>query len=145
MSSELIETLGRAWAGDLDALLSLYHQDGIFEDKAFGIVHHGHDGLREVFDFTYRMMPDFRVAYGDHVVTADYAASRWIFTGSFHGTFEGRRYAGAPVRIEGVSFMRLREGKIVQNTDYWNLASLAEQLNGATSEPAPTETTGEAR
>lgn len=124
----LIEHLEKAWAGDLDTLLSLYVEDCTFEDKAFDIVHHGHAGLREVFAFSYQMMPDFRAVYGEHVVGDDYAATKWTFTGTFHGAFQAVQYDGVPVRIEGVSFMKLADGKIVRNSDYWNVGSLAEQL-----------------
>lgn len=125
---QLIENLEQAWAGNLETLLDQYVEDCIFEDKAFGLVHRGHVGLREVFDFTYKMMPDFRVTYGDQIVGASFGAVQWVFTGSFNGDFEGTTHAGTPLRIEGVSFMKLRDGRIAHNIDYWNLAALAQQL-----------------
>lgn len=125
---QLIENLAKAWTGDLETLLGQYTEDCIFEDKAFGLVHHGHVGLREVFEFTYKMMPDFHVTYGDCVINEAFGAVQWVFTGSFNGDFEGSLHSGTPVRVEGVSFMKLREGRIAHNADYWNLAALALQL-----------------
>jgi len=107
-----------------------YVPDCTFEDKAFGIVHHGHAGLREVFAFTFTMMPDFRVRYGTTVLNHDAGAAEWTFTGHFHGEFGGRHHTGTPVRIEGVSFMTFRDGRIATNTDYWNVKSLEQQLAG---------------
>ena len=126
---QLIANLEKAWAGNEQTLIDQYVEDCTFEDKAFGLLHHGHAGLREVFEFTYKTMPDFRVAYGDSVIDDNFGAVQWVFTGSFHGEFEGRQHAGTPVRIEGVSFMKLRKGLIVHNCDYWSLATLAAQLN----------------
>ena len=125
---DLITQLEKAWSGSLDTLLSLYAEDCVFEDKAFNLRHEGHEGIREVFAFTYDMMPDFRVSYSDYVVTDDRAAAPWTFTGSFSGEFEGKTYSNVPVRIDGVSFMRLADGKITHNSDYWNLPAIAEQL-----------------
>ena len=129
----LITNLERAWAGDLDLLLAQYVEACVFEDKAFGLKHHGHDGLREVFQFTFTMMPDFRVSYGQHVIGETHGATEWTYTGSFHGDFQGIQHHGTPVRVDGVSFMKLRGGLILENSDYWNLAALSQQLEGASS------------
>jgi steroid delta-isomerase-like uncharacterized protein len=126
--SNLIANLTAAWAGDCELLIAQYVPDCRFEDKAFGIVHHGHEGLREVFAFSFSMMPDFRVAYGNVVLGPDCGAAEWTFTGSFHGEYDGKVHAGTPVRIEGVSFMTFRDGKIATNTDYWNVKTIEQQL-----------------
>ena len=128
MPSQLTADLTRAWAGDLDSLIAQYAEDCTFEDKAFGLVHHGHAGLREVFAFTFGMMPDFRVTYGNELIGEDCGAAEWTFTGSFHGDYEGKLHAGTPVRIDGVSFMTFRDGKIVTNCDYWNVKTIEQQL-----------------
>lgn len=131
MASTLIQNLTTAWAGDEALLIAQYVEDCTFEDKAFGIVHHGHAGLREVFAFSFSMMPDFRVEYGNEVLGPDCGAVEWSFTGSFQGEYDGVQHAGTPVRIQGVSFMTFRDGKIVTNTDYWNVRTIEQQLAGA--------------
>lgn len=128
MHGKLIENLTKAWAGDEQLLIDQYVEDCTFEDKAFGIVHKGHAGLREVFAFTFGMMPDFQVEYGDPALTERNGAVQWTFTGSFQGEYDGVKHSGTPVRIEGVSFMTFRDGKIVSNTDYWNVRTIEEQL-----------------
>lgn len=128
MQGNLIENLTKAWAGDEQLLIDQYVEDCTFEDKAFGIVHKGHAGLREVFAFTFGMMPDFRVEYGEPALTESNGAVQWTFTGSFQGEYDGVKHSGTPVRIEGVSFMTFRDGKIVSNTDYWNVRTIEEQL-----------------
>lgn len=124
----LIDSLTQGWAGDCDKLISIYDHECTFRDKAFDIVHHGHDGLRSVHNFSFTMMPDFNVSYGEPAITDSAGAVEWVFTGSFNGEFEGRSFAGTPVRIEGVSFMTFRDGLIKTNTDYWSLDSLRQQL-----------------
>jgi hypothetical protein len=125
----LLADLERAWAGDVDRLVPLYAGPCRFEDKALGLVHHRHAGIREVFAFTVSMMPDFRVVYGEHVLGAEAGAAQWVFAGAFRGRFAGRIYPATPVRIEGVSFMTFAGDRILTNTDYWSLASLSEQLD----------------
>ena len=133
MASTLIQNLAKAWAGDVDLLIDQYVEDCIFEDKAFGIIHHGHDGLREVFAFSFTMMPDFRVEYSNEVLGPDCGAAEWTFIGSFHGDYDGVTHTGTPVRIQGVSFMTFRDGKIVTNTDYWNVKTIEQQLAGVSA------------
>lgn len=128
MSADLIANLTAAWAGDRDLLIAQYVSDCTFEDKAFGIAHHGHAGLREVFAFTFTMMPDFKVAYGNTVLGPERGAAEWTFTGSFHGEYGEKVHAGTPVRIDGVSFMTFKGGKIATNTDYWNVKTIEQQL-----------------
>ena len=131
MPNQLLNDLTNAWAGDLDLLLAQYTEDCTFEDKAFGLVHHGHEGIREVFAFTFTMMPDFRVAYGKAALTEAAGAVEWTFTGSFHGEYGGKVHTGTPVRIDGISFMTFRDGRIVTNTDYWNVKTIEQQLDAA--------------
>lgn len=128
MKSKLAQDLESAWAGDFETLKAQYVEDCTFEDKAFGIVHHGHQGLREVFDFSFGMMPDFKVEYTNEALGPDSGALEWTFTGSFRGEYDGKIHVATPVRISGVSFMTLRDGKIVTNCDYWNVKSIEEQL-----------------
>ena len=128
MKSKLAQDLELAWAGDLEMLLAQYVEDCTFEDKAFGLLHHGHEGLREVFGFTFSMMPDFKVVYGNEVIGTDCGALEWIFTGSFRGEYDGKVHKATPVRIAGVSFMTFRDGKIATNCDYWNVKTIEEQL-----------------
>jgi len=130
MKHPLLEQLERAWAGDGDLLVSLYDDPCTFEDKAFNLAHHGHAGIREVFAFTFAIMPDFRVVYGPAVIGPDAGAAEWVFTGTFRGDYNGRTFAPTPVRIEGISFMQFRNGKIARNADYWNVGSLDAQLGG---------------
>jgi steroid delta-isomerase-like uncharacterized protein len=125
---QLIEKLTQAWAGDLATLLSLYHPECVFLDKAFDIRHDGHEGIRQVFTLSFLMMPDFRVTYGKYAITELAGAVEWFFTGSFRGEFSGKMYDGVPVRIEGVSLMVFRDGLIAANTDYWDVKSLSRQL-----------------
>ncbi|WP_026911081.1 nuclear transport factor 2 family protein [Patulibacter minatonensis] len=124
----LIANLQRGWAGDCDLLVAQYVEDCRFEDKAFGVVHEGHAGIREVFDFSFSLMPDFRVEYRRWTLNDDAGAAEWVFTGSFHGEHDGTKHEGTPVRLEGLSFMTFRDGRIVTNTDYSNMAALSAQL-----------------
>jgi steroid delta-isomerase-like uncharacterized protein len=133
MASQLIKNLTKAWAGDEQLLVDQYVEDCTFTDKAFDIVHHGHKGLREVFAFSFSMMPDFRVEYGNEILGPDAGSVEWVFTGSFQGEYDGVKHNGTPVRIEGVSFMTFRDGKIVTNTDYWNVKHIEQQLAAVTA------------
>lgn len=124
----LLEALTKGWAGDISALLSIYDKDCTFTDKAFDLSHHGHDGIRKVHAFSYAIMPDFSVTYGQAAFTKTTGAVEWVFAGTFSGEFEDAQISGTAVRIEGVSFMTFANDLILTNTDYWNLDHLRKQL-----------------
>ena len=126
MKPELLTRLEAAWKGDVDLLASLYAEKCTFEDKALGLQHHGRDGVREAFETTFSMMPDFQVEYGDHILTSDGCSARWTFTGSFHPNGRDGDGPVRPVRVEGISFMTLSEGFIKKNVDFWNPEALKE-------------------
>jgi len=131
--SMLMQKLSVGWGeGNKEALLSAYNETCRFEDKALGLVHHNLAGIEEVFDYSFTIFPDFKVVYGCSVVGEDFASAEWVYTGSFCGELEGKHYHRVPVSIEGISFMELVDGKISRNSDYWNLASLMQQLNANT-------------
>lgn len=120
MKPQLLKDLEAAWKGDLDLLLSLYARDCRFEDKALGICHHGHDGIREAFATAFSLCPDFAVEYGDHLIGGEQGFARWTFTGTLHRLEEGILRPLHPVRVQGMSAMTFDGKRIRTNTDFWN-------------------------
>jgi steroid delta-isomerase-like uncharacterized protein len=48
------------------------------------------------------------------VAEGDIVAARWIFTGTHEGEFMGVPASGRPVRIQGMEFFRVAEGKVAE-------------------------------
>ena len=62
------------------------------------------------------IFPDLEEDLQDIVASGDTVASRWILTGSQQQEFMGIPPAGREIRVEGMNFYRLKEGRV---TDIW--------------------------
>ena len=132
-----------AWATDWlrrfsgsepDGLMELYAEDARFEDITLSQAVRGRPALREFFgDF---MNPANRrnaftlVGYsGD----ADGGAIEWTWTATHSAPFFDLPAKGKETRIRGVSVVRFKAGKILEQRDYWDARTVMQQL-GATRE-----------
>jgi steroid delta-isomerase-like uncharacterized protein len=104
-----------------------------------GLVDHnpapGHEpGLagfkRKVAEFK-ALFPDLKEDLEDIVASGDTVATRWVLTGSLQQEFMGIPAAGQAIRVEGMNFYRLRDGRV---TDIWTQfdgGALMQQLGAA--------------
>jgi steroid delta-isomerase-like uncharacterized protein len=62
------------------------------------------------------IFPDLEEELQDIVASGDTVATRWIVTGSLQQEFMGIPANGQAIRVEGMNFYRLRDGRV---TDIW--------------------------
>jgi steroid delta-isomerase-like uncharacterized protein len=62
------------------------------------------------------VFPDLQEDLQDIIASGDTAATRWVVTGSLQQEFMGIPASGQPVRVEGMNFYRLKDGRV---TDIW--------------------------
>ena len=60
--------------------------------------------------------PDLEYDLKDIIGSGDSVATRWVVTGSQQQEFMGIPASGQPVRVEGMNFYRLKDGRV---TDMW--------------------------
>jgi steroid delta-isomerase-like uncharacterized protein len=60
--------------------------------------------------------PDLEEDLQDIVASGDTVATRWVVTGSLRQEFMGIPAAGQRIRVEGMNFYRLKDGRV---TDIW--------------------------
>lgn len=58
----------------------------------------------------------------------DTIAFQWQFSGTNTGSWSGHAATNKPIKFEGVSFIRVEHGKIIYQGDYYDSASLSQQL-----------------
>lgn len=96
-----------------------------------GLVDHnpapGHEptlaGFKEKVAEFKALFPDIKEDLQDIVASGGTVATRWVVAGSLQQEFMGLPAAGQPIRVEGMNFYRLRDGRV---TDIWT------QFDGAT-------------
>jgi predicted ester cyclase len=72
--------------------------------------------------------PDLRFTLEDLVAEGDRVAARYYWEGTQEGEFMGYRPTGQAVRVGGMDFYRLRDGKIVEHWDRVDELGLLRQL-----------------
>lgn len=118
-----------AWrAHDVDAVLSFFAHDGVYEDVALGTVSRSAAEVREFVQASLTAIPDIIVEPKRVFATADRLCSEWTMSGTHAGDFPGLPATGRRFSVEVASIIEWEDGKIRRNTDYWNLASFLQQI-----------------
>ena len=89
-----------------------------------GLVDHnpapGHEptlaGFKQKAAFFLALFPDLEEDLQDIIASGDTVATRWVVTGTLQQEFMGIPAAGQPIRVEGMNFYRLKDGRV---TDIW--------------------------
>jgi steroid delta-isomerase-like uncharacterized protein len=62
------------------------------------------------------IFPDLKEDLQDIIAAGDTVATRWVLTGSQQQEFMGIPASGQAIRVEGMNFYRLKDGRV---TDIW--------------------------
>ena len=129
------ETVMRRWfaevwnEGRLESVDELFAPNGV----AYGLAEGGADdvhGPAEFRRFVQAMLVefgDFRVEIEDVVADGEKVAARWTATARYQGTQFGPG-RGQPVRMTGMSFGRVVNGRLVEGWQNWDIMGMARQL-----------------
>ena len=121
-----------AWsAHDSAAVTSFWADDGVYQDFALGERFEGVAAIRafiEALETTFSS--DYRFEPGDVVGDDEGYALEWTMIGTNDRADPDRGLpaTGRSYRVPGVSVGRVRDGRIVGNRDYWNLADYLQQV-----------------
>ena len=132
MSSDrekLIETWAADWtSGDLSHFLTLFTDSCVYEDVAFGAVHHGKDELKTFVEGIRSSFPDFQVEVVTRFATEDSGSAEWKMSGTHRGDLPGMPATNKQFTIRGASVFEFESERIRRCSDYWDQAALLKQL-----------------
>jgi ketosteroid isomerase-like protein len=104
-------------AHDLDAIMSLFAEDCVFESPrgpdAWGRRFEGQAAVREGLGARFTTIPDVHYGDGGHFVSGDRGVSEWTLTGT---TTEGVR-----LNVRGCDIWTFRDDKVVVKNSFWKL------------------------
>ena len=134
MSQENV-TLIRRW---FEEVWNKGRREAIDEMASPDAIAHGHapydiglDQFRGFYTSVRAAFPDIHIGIDFTVADADKVAARWTATATHKGTFLGYAATGRPIKISGVSIMRIAGGKIVEAWDTWDQLGLMVQIGAA--------------
>jgi predicted ester cyclase len=81
----------------------------------------GHQAFLDFHIEMFRTLPDLQVKVEAMISEWDHVVARWLLTAT---------HRGKPVRYRGMTWIRYRDGKMVEGFDCWNATGFQRQLAG---------------
>jgi ketosteroid isomerase-like protein len=104
-------------AHDLDAIMSLFSDDCVFESprgsEPWGRRFEGQAAVREGLGARFSTIPDVHYGESGHFVSGDRGVSEWTLTGT---TTDGVR-----LRVRGCDLWTFRDDKVVVKNSFWKI------------------------
>lgn len=91
----------------------------------------GPNGFREVRAVFLAALPDMHITVEDVIAEGSQAVVRWRVRGTHAGELLGIAPTHAQVDFRGMSWITVRDGKLHEGWDAWNLGGLLESLRSA--------------
>jgi steroid delta-isomerase-like uncharacterized protein len=113
---------------DLDKMASFFTDDCVYENLASGHVYRGKDSLKAWAKMSFDAIPDFKLDVTSLFVSGDWVACEWVMTGTQTGNAPDLPATGKSFSVRGSTIAQLKDGKILRNADYWDLATFLRQL-----------------
>ena len=112
---QLMTAFAEAWnRHDLEALMSMMTDDGVFEASAGNDVdgerHEGRVAVRAAYAAVFAEYPDAHWGNARYFVSGDRGVSEWTFTGT--------RTDGARVEVNGCDLLTFRDGRIAVKNSF---------------------------
>lgn len=92
--------------------------------------------IGEMFETLTTAFPDLHLRIDGIVAEGDEAAVRWRASATHAGRLGNLEPTGRKVRFAGMTWLKFRDGRVVEGCDRWNLHALMQYL--ATGEEAAT-------
>ena len=121
-----------AWnAHDADQAATFLAEDAVYFDATVGTPQNDKAAARDnVIKVFVGAVPDLKWEMtSTPIVSADGIAFQWKFSGTNSGDWSAETKAtGKPLSFEGVSFIRIKDGKIAYQGDYYDALGFNKQL-----------------
>jgi len=132
-NAALAEKWIAAWnSHNPDKMLSLFTDDIVYEDVAFGEVSHGSAELRKFAASEFDAIPDLELKPLRANIHGGHGTIEWMFSGTDKDVFK----TGKKFSVRGVSVIDMRDGKISRNLDFYDVATIMRQVGVLPTPPA---------
>lgn len=114
--------------GNVQQLQHDYHEDAIVEDSMYPHPFVGRAAILSRKSAGFAAMPDMHIEMTNRVVHGDQLTVEWTAKGTHQHDYPGLPATGRAFSIPGVTVVVRREGKIVRESLYYDMAEVQRQL-----------------
>ena len=109
-----------------EAYLDLYAGEAVYHGVGAGI-----EAIRGFYEAIWTAFPDARLEIEDVVAEGDKVACRFAMRATHRGPFQGIPATGRPVKLTGITILRLANGRCVERWNQADFLGLMQQLGVA--------------
>ena len=114
---------------DTTKAVSFWADDCIYENWAFEIVKHGKKELTDMINSMQVDYPDLKYELKSIFATGDWVGFESVISGTFtNSSLPAMPAIGKTFSVRAASIIQLRKGKISRLSDYFNQATLLQQI-----------------
>src|SRR5215211_4298347 len=133
-SSSILTAYGEAWSsGDAAQVAALYTEDAVREDVPTATTSRGRSEIEALAAGLFKTDADVRLEVTDGFVGESCAVVERTFTGT-------RDESGSEVTFRGASVLKVEDGLIREETDFYDLPQMQQQIAAAGGTPGALET-----
>ena len=114
--------------GNVQQLQHDYHADAIVEDSMYPHPFVGREAIMARKSAGFAAMPDMQIKVTNRVVRGDQLTVEWVASGTHQHDYPGLPASGRSFSIPGVTVVVRRDGKIVRESLYYDMAEVQRQL-----------------
>ncbi len=125
--------LARRWFDEVwtqhraETVRELVAEDGVCDSES-GSLRGPDEFIEHAFTPFLSAFPDLRVDVEGTVSEGDEVVVRWRATGTHRGDGFGMPATGRKVEFRGMTWIRYRDGRMIEGRDCWNQAALVQAL-----------------
>jgi steroid delta-isomerase-like uncharacterized protein len=129
---DIVETGFEGWnQRDFDKIGSRVDDDYVFESDALPHPLRGRAALLQFARTYLDAFPDLEFTLDDAFAAADRVVVSWEATGTHEGTLNGVAPTGRRVHLHGCTISHFRDGRVVRQQAFWDMATLMRQIGDA--------------
>ncbi|HEY7985029.1 MAG TPA: ester cyclase [Ktedonobacterales bacterium] len=117
--------------GNVKPMLHDYANDAVVDDPLFSEPFVGLAAIERRFAAEVASVPDRALTVTNRFFAGEQLIVEWVATGTHANDFLGFGGTGRAYRLTGVTVVTRREGKIVRESHYFDVADLRRQVEGA--------------
>jgi steroid delta-isomerase-like uncharacterized protein len=115
-------------AHDVAGVLGFYDPQICWTNNPMDEVYRGHQQVAGYLSSLFTAFPDLTFSVRHRIAHGDEVAEEWTMRGTHRGEYLGVPATGRVITIQGMSMVRMRDGRFLEDSFYFDAAGVLRQL-----------------